>query len=184
MAIVMREIPEVHLLLVGGATETEYRDLIQSEILRQDLHLNVTVLGERDDVAAILKACDVGVLSSASEGLPLALLEYGIAGLPAVATKVGQCAEVLKYGQAGVLVQPGLPDQLAEALISLLQSSERRSVLGTELNRHVKENYSQDSVMKRVCSVYETVFDHRGSQENPGVEHIITTRSEGIQKEP
>ena len=80
-------------------------------------------MGPRNDVPAILRACRIGVLSSASEGLPLALLEYGKHGLAAVSTAVGQCPEVLDNGYAGVLVPASSPDQFSDAIVGLLDRS-------------------------------------------------------------
>jgi glycosyltransferase involved in cell wall biosynthesis len=150
MACVIGQAPTAHLLLVGAAIEPDYYELIQNEIAWQALDQHVSLLGERHDVSAILKKCDIGVLSSASEGLPLALLEYGMAGLPVVATHVGQCPEVLEEGQAGILVPSKSPDRLAEALLSLLQSPNRRDALGQQLHR--------------VCQVYEAVLSTRRRQ--------------------
>ncbi len=65
MRIVARHNPKAHLLLLGNGSDPG------------ELPPNVTWLGSRSDVPAVLKACDVGVLSSRSEGMPLALLEYG-----------------------------------------------------------------------------------------------------------
>ena len=96
---VLQRMPTAHLLLVGAENDGPYGDQIRREIARQALNGSVSVLGSRRDVPAILAECDVGVLSSVSEGLPLALLEYGLAGLPGVATAVGQCPEVLDYGR-------------------------------------------------------------------------------------
>jgi len=56
--------------------------------------------------------------------MPLALIEYGMNALPAIATQVGQCAEVLDDGKAGILVPPATPNALAEAIIGLLEISD------------------------------------------------------------
>jgi glycosyltransferase involved in cell wall biosynthesis len=164
MACVIGQAPTAHLLLVGAAIEPDYYELIQNEIAWQALDQHVSLLGERHDVSAILKKCDIGVLSSASEGLPLALLEYGMAGLPVVATHVGQCPEVLEEGQAGILVPSKSPDRLAEALLSLLQSPNRRDALGQQLHRRVQERYSPGRVSEQVCQVYEAVLSTRRRQ--------------------
>ena len=157
MALVIRQVPTVHLLLVGAATEPEYSAVVRREIVQQGLEGNITLLGAAR-LYAILKACDIGVLSSASEGLPLALIEYGMAGLAAVATNVGQCGEVLDEGRAGILVPPASPEQLAEALLSLLKFPERRLALGKQLHRRVQERYSPGPIMDQVCQVYERVL--------------------------
>ncbi|MBI3359810.1 MAG: glycosyltransferase, partial [Chloroflexi bacterium] len=126
-----------------------------------DLH-NVSFLGERMDVAGILAACDIGVLSSRSEGLPLALIEYGRAGLPVVTTSVGQTAEVVDSGRAGLLVEPADPRVLAEALIHLLRSPRKRVLFGSRLRCRVEEIYSPENAMRQICEVYSSILRSRG----------------------
>ena len=169
MALVVQRQPAAHLLLVGAAKDAACLDLLKKEISQLELGAHVSLLGERHDVAAILRACDIGVLSSASEGLPLALIEYGMAGLPVVATDVGQCSEVLDHGRAGMLVVPGAARLLAEALLSLLESPDRRAALGLQLRTRVQGFYSAGTIIERVCRVYETVL----RQDRPGGTQLI-----------
>ena len=147
----MEKVPEAHLLLAGGDVEPDYAARVREEAGGQ-----VTFLGLRPDVPDLLRGCDVGVLSSASEGFPLSLLEYGRAGLAAVATRVGQCPEVLEG--AGILVPPGDPGALAEALLALLNDPARRRELGERLGRRVRERYSAAAVMERLEAVYHKVL--------------------------
>lgn len=159
MALVVQKVPQAHLLVVGGARgDQKYLDLIQETIVRLKLDQHVSLLGERKDVNAILRSCSVGVLSSAGEAFPLSLLEYGLAGLPAVSTKVGQCAEILNEGQAGLLVDQGSPDQLAEALMGLLKSPERQSTLGNELRQRVEALYGSKRALEEMGKVYESAL--------------------------
>jgi glycosyltransferase involved in cell wall biosynthesis len=157
MSHVVREMPAAHLLLVGAVADQSYLDRVQRQIAEAGLGQNVSLLGERQDVSSILQACDVGVLSSVSEGFPLSLIEYGTAKLPAVATSVGQCADVLDQGQAGLLVPSGAAEQMAESLLLLLRSSERRLALGEAFHQHVQRNYSAAAVIDQICKVYESV---------------------------
>ncbi|MGP8253010.1 MAG: glycosyltransferase family 4 protein, partial [Terracidiphilus sp.] len=96
-----------------------YRDTVLARIPALKLDRHVSYLGPQQRVAPILRGCDIGVLSSLSEGLPLSLLEYGAAGLASVATEVGQCGEVLDGGKTGILVPAGSPSRLSEALLRL-----------------------------------------------------------------
>jgi glycosyltransferase involved in cell wall biosynthesis len=166
MAHVARRHPTAHLLLVGAAPNAAYRTEIEEEIARLDLARRVTLLGERRDVHAILRACDVGVLSSIAEGLPLALVEYATAGLASVATRVGQCAEVLNEGRAGLLVPAREPEQLAAALSSLLDAPVQRVALGEMFRRHARRLYSADAIVGQVCEVYERVLHARDERRN------------------
>jgi glycosyltransferase involved in cell wall biosynthesis len=158
MRSVLRSLPEAHLILLGHGTETECFKQVESEIANNGLKGHVSVLGPRKDVNAVLKGCDLGVLSSASEGLPLALLEYGMASLPVVATQVGQCEEVLSSGRCGVLVPPCDSQQLAGAIMSLLKSEEKRRELGRKLNARVQRAYSSQKVIQQIAEVYEAAL--------------------------
>lgn len=159
MSLVTREVPGAHLLLVGDSAEPPYVATIRSQITQLGLDGAVTYMGPRSDVPAILRGCDIGVLSSASEGLPLALLEYGRAGLAAVATSVGQCPEVLDNGVAGMLVRPGSAEDLARALVRLLRDREERTQYASRFLRRIDDLYHPRRIMGRICDVYDTVLE-------------------------
>jgi glycosyltransferase involved in cell wall biosynthesis len=157
-AIVVRRVPDVHLLLVGPTIDTQHLRAIRDEVASLGLAQNVTFLGQRTDVSAILRGCDIGVLSSTSEGLPLSLLEYGVAGLAAVATRVGQCSDVLDQGRAGSLVPPSSPVEAADAIVDLLSSPEKRLAFGAGLRERISNSYSAKSTMRQICAAYDVVL--------------------------
>ena len=161
VALVRQQQPDVQLFLVGRTGEDVYAAECRRLISALGLRENVWMMGERSDAAELLSACDIGVLSSSSEGLPLALLEYGIAGLAVVATAVGQCAEVLDGDRAGILVPPAQHEPLAEALLSLLNKPARRLQLGDALRERVLKNHSLAAVMPQVLSVYSAVLGNK-----------------------
>lgn len=161
MQMIVRQVPSAHLLLMGSLGDAEYSQKVRDEIGASELDNNVTWLGTREDVPDILKACDVGVLSSVSEGLPLALLEYGMAGLPAVATAVGQCPDVLDGGRAGILVPPASPESLAQAILFLLESPQKRAIFGARLDQHVRERFDPRAITEQICCIYDTVAQSR-----------------------
>jgi glycosyltransferase involved in cell wall biosynthesis len=157
MTIVIRQVPDAHLLLIGGGTDASCRGALVEQIARDGLGGHVSLLGERLDADAILPYCDIGVLSSEVEGFPLAVAEYGHARLAVVATRVGQCPDVLDNGAAGLLVDPHQPDQLAEAIVSLLNSALLRRALGETLQRRVRERYGPEPILRQICGLYERV---------------------------
>jgi glycosyltransferase involved in cell wall biosynthesis len=151
--------PEATLLLVGSESNEVQASRVRESIHRKNLERNIFLLGSRNDVRSILSACDIGVLSSVSEGMPLALLEYGMAGLPTVATRIGQIPEVLDEGRAGLLVAPRQPNTLCDALRSLLSSPESQARFGKELNRRVEAEYGEETIIRRLIGIYSTVLD-------------------------
>jgi glycosyltransferase involved in cell wall biosynthesis len=140
---VRAEVPEARLFWVGRPGITTMGEA------------GIVALGERNDVPSVLASCDVGILSSRVEGLPMALLEYGAAGLGAICTRVGQCEEVALDGQAALLVNPSNPQELAHAIIGLLRSPERRIALGCALRARVAVNYSVDTAWRSLQPIYE-----------------------------
>ena len=155
---VRESVPDVHLLVVGAPSEPGYAEHVHQQIRSLKLEKNVEILGYRQDVNAILSECDIGVLSSVSEGLPLALLEYGGASLPVVATDVGQCREVLENGQAGILVPPSSPDEMARALVGLLASQDRRAQLGAALHECVRSKHDPQVIIRQICQIYTSLL--------------------------
>ncbi len=151
MRLARLEDERLHLLQVGDGTPEARADLARS-IRAAGLEQHVSVLGHRDDVPALLRASDAAVLASRSEGFPLVLLEYGVAGLPTIATEVGQCGEVLDQGNAGLLVAPGDSAALARAMLRAVAPEHRQ--LGETLRRRVHAHYAAHSIVERITSRY------------------------------
>jgi glycosyltransferase involved in cell wall biosynthesis len=161
---VHQQIPQAHLFLIGKDSQDDYSEQLKSQIQAYNLKHQVHVLGSRNDVAAILQQCAVGVLSSEFEGLPVALLEYGLAGLPVVCTRVGECAEVLDQGNAGILVPPKDADALAHAIISLLSNQEKAKALGNQLLARINQFYSKDAVIKQLLVCYHYILETKTNE--------------------
>jgi glycosyltransferase involved in cell wall biosynthesis len=117
--------PDVQLILAGDGPLEESLRARASE-LPYDLRLT----GRIRDVKKFLGALDVFVLPSHSEAMPLALLEAMWSGLPIIATPVGGVPEAVTDGESALMVRPGDPAALSEALQSLLDDDELASRLG------------------------------------------------------
>lgn len=157
-AEVVRGAPDAQLLLAGAISDPAYERRLREAVNRLGLERSVVFLGRRDDVASLLSACDIGVLSSRFEGLPMALLEYGMAGLPVVSTAAGQCAAVLDDGRAGVVVPTQDAPALAAGVLDLLASPERRLALGQRLRARVAAEHGPEAVLSRICAIYSSVL--------------------------
>lgn len=166
LALVVHRFPQAHLLLVGAVNDPAYAERIKEMIVFLSLQERVSMMGPRNDVGRILQVCDVGVLSSATEGLPMALLEYGAAGLPSVATNVGQCGEVLDHGRVGALVSPAAPGDLAFALETLLSNPAESARLGMQFKKRIQQTYSPARVLEQVDAVYKLALNGRRRRES------------------
>lgn len=150
------------LYLVGGHFNDDYYRHISGRIVSEpELKGRVHILGSRNDVAAILDACDVGILSSLSEGLPVSLLEYGMTRLPVVCTEVGECSFVLDGGSCGELVPPQNSAALANAIIKVLENPEEAQAKAEKLYNRVVEYFSKDEAVKKIIGVYKSLVGDR-----------------------
>ena len=105
------------------------------------------------DIYGILKKCDIGVLSSVSEGLPLALLEYGISGLAVVTTNVGQCEMVVNiYGKC---VSSDDPDELARAIIYYIKHPDEKQSDADLFKKHIENKFSIRGIIPKLVSYYD-----------------------------
>lgn len=146
------ERPDSHLVLVGeGSLKSEVERLVREG----GLGGRVRLLGVRRDVPELLSAADGYVLSSAWEGMPVAVLEASAVGLPVVATSVGGVPEVVEDGTTGLLVPPGNPAALADAMIRLESlSQEGRADMGRRGRTLVEERYG----IERVMQIWERLY--------------------------
>jgi glycosyltransferase involved in cell wall biosynthesis len=119
--------PRARLLLVGEGPE---RGKIEALVRELGLEGHVRFLGLRQDVARLLPAADVFLLTSISEGIPLTVIEAMAAGLPVVSTRVGGLAEVVEEGATGLLAPAGDDAALAAHLHRLVEDAELRRRLG------------------------------------------------------
>ena len=151
--------PDWHLLLVGEDRGDDYSAKLKAFIAEKGLENSVHILGVRSDSTDILLASAMGVLSSESEGLPVALLEYGLAGLPVVVTNVGECAEVVDNGKCGILVTSKNPDRLAEAMGELAQKPENAKCLSEKFQKRIRKLYAKEAIIDRVLKIYRELLD-------------------------
>ncbi|HEV8585523.1 MAG TPA: glycosyltransferase [Methylomirabilota bacterium] len=135
---VLETSPEARLVIIGDGPR---RRELEAAIGAHGLRGRVVLLGERLDVAALLPALDVFVLSSIQEGLSLALLEAMACARPVVVTDVGAAAGVVGDGDAGLVVAPKDAEGLAAAIAFLLSDREGAALLGGRARRLVERRY-------------------------------------------
>jgi glycosyltransferase involved in cell wall biosynthesis len=148
------------LLLVGhGSLQVETESLAQSLGLGD----RVRFLGVRSDVPEVMASADGYVMSSAWEGMPIALLEAAAAGLPIVATRVGGNHEVVRDGESGYLVPPRDHEALGQAMLRLMQQApEERRAMGERGREHVRVHYGLGRVVERWEDLYRQVSARKG----------------------
>jgi len=141
------------LHLIGANFEDQYSGSVLNAVKNSPVSNHIFYYGAQAEISGLLGQANLGILSSRSEGLPVALLEYGMAGLPVIVTEVGQCREVV--GDFGFLVPPNDPEALAEAITSYFKNPEKRKKDAFEFQQNILKNYSEKSVLSSLIEFYK-----------------------------
>lgn len=147
---------DAHLILVGDG---ELRDDLMRQMHALGIAQSVVFTSSTNDTAAYLRACDAFVLSSRTEGMPVALLEAMACGLPCVATRVGGSVDVLEDGTSGRLVAPEDAAALAKALAEALATP----AWGVRARQRIQDRYAIDAVAQRYVTLYESLLNGRNA---------------------
>jgi len=148
------------LLWIAGDGATAEAANLRSMAVALGLQDAVRWLGLRRDILALLDGADGFVLSSAWEGMPLALGEAMAMEKPVVATEVGGVGELM--GETGVLTPSGNPDALAGSMIALMQkSAEDRYMLGRAARARIQSKFSMDAKADEWEALYRKVLERR-----------------------
>lgn len=143
--------PNCHLYLVGGGElESEMKQLAK----RLNIYHNITFVGDTHDIKKYLSIADIGVFPSNKEGLPIALLEKMIAGIPIIASNIEELKHLITDGQNGLLFESNNSEKLAEQLIRLINDNELRDFLGKNAKEFVKNRFSSTNFGKQYLEFY------------------------------
>ena len=148
---------EARLELAGaGPEEGPLRALARERGIDED----VEFLDSVADVPALLAGCSFTVLPSLSEGMPNAVLESLAHGRAVIASAVGGVPEILGHG-GGVLVPPGDPEALADAMCALLTDPALAARLGAEGRALVHERFGIDRMVDESLRLYSRLLAAR-----------------------
>ena len=147
-----------HFVLVGDG---DLRNEIIAQANRLQIAERVHLLGDRKDASKIVAAFDVAVLASLHEGLPNAVMEAMVAGVPVVATAVGGVKELIENGETGFLAPPANAEELAQKISFILSHREPAQFLAIRGRHSIVERFGMERMVESVEQLYEEVL---GSQ--------------------
>ena len=147
--------PELRLLLVGDG---ELRKDLEDQIDRLGIGEVTRLVGWREDVAELLDACDIFVLTSLNEGLGLVLVEAMAKKLPVVATEVGGVPEVVDDGQTGLLVPALEPSAISAAITRLAKDKPTRTAYGQDGYARAHRLFSIEKTVANTETLYRDLL--------------------------
>ena len=148
----IRKHHDATITFIGGGPALE-----ECKQRAKDLNLEqwVTFLGSIDGVADELEKCNLFVMSSLDEGLPIAAIEAMRAKLPLVLTNVGGCRELIEDN--GYLVQPNI-DEIADAVVDFGRDIEKQKKMSEASFRLFEEKFTLDAMIRGYSEIIEEVF--------------------------
>jgi glycosyltransferase involved in cell wall biosynthesis len=149
--------PQAHLLLVGWFDRAE--DALSSEVrARIETHPRIHCTGFVTDTAPYYRAMDVMVLATWREGFPNVVLEAAATGIPVITTECTGSRDSVLPEVTGLLIPPGYPQAISEAVLSLLADPARRQCMGAAARAWICENYASDHVLELAVSFYKSLL--------------------------
>jgi glycosyltransferase involved in cell wall biosynthesis len=156
-ALLRKKRPDVHYLLAGADVDIG-NTALASWLDEHGLRDSFTLLGERDDIPRLLAAVDALVLPSLSEAFPLVVGEAMAVGVPCIASDVGDTRFLI--GDTGLVVPPGDPEVLANAIDEFLSRPESdRQSCGVRARQRVLDNFEISRIIARYEDLCERLLD-------------------------
>lgn len=151
--------PEWKLCLAGGSPEPGTVEKIRAIAKASGLENRILLLGERNDAMEMMKRAGIYVQPSYFEALGLALQEAMFYGCPSIGTRVGGIPELIDHERTGLLIEPGQPSQMAQALETLMSNAALREKYGNAAtNSVVEKGMTAEQMCARHVELYESIL--------------------------
>ena len=161
--LVVQQLPDVRFVILG---EGELRDHLERQVREHRLEKHVVLPGFRTDVVGCIKAFDLFVMSSVTEGLGTSLLDAMAAARPIVATTAGGIPELVVHRVNGLLVPPRDARALADAIVGALGDAVMRQRMGDAGFARVTERFTVERMVAATAAEYARVA-RRGHGADP-----------------
>jgi glycosyltransferase involved in cell wall biosynthesis len=159
-AVVLEAVPDARLLLVGWFDSAE--DALSEELqARIKAHPQIHLTGFVNDTAPYYRAMDVMVLPTWREGFPNVVLEAAATGIPVVTTISTGSRDSVVPEVTGLLIPPGYPEAISEAVLGLLSNPERRRRMGKAARAWILEHFVNDRVLALTRDCYISLLHAR-----------------------
>jgi glycosyltransferase involved in cell wall biosynthesis len=162
---VVAQLSSARLILVGQGPEQQ---AIRTLVNQLGLSRNVLFLGLRTDIPRLLRAADLFLLTSISEGIPLTLIEAMAVRLPVVSTDVGGTGEVVAAEETGLLAPAGDDDALARAVLRLAGDATLRRNMGQRGQERARRLFSEVQMHGQYVELYREMLDGRSAGSKAG----------------
>jgi glycosyltransferase involved in cell wall biosynthesis len=154
LKIAVIKIPDVHLNIVGHG-DAQLINQLKEFIANNNLEKNVSFEGYKSNIYDYLTNADIMIVPSISEGFGLVFLEAMNAKIPIIGFDVAATNEIIKHDETGQLVELKNEEQLAEAIVDLFDSPQKRNYLSSKAFTRLKSYFSLDRMVSQTIEFYK-----------------------------
>ncbi len=154
--IVVSKYPDCSFHLVGKDFNDAYSMDLKTKIKANNLENHVFIYGSKNDTDYIISQADICILTSVSEGLPVALIEYGMHKKPVVCTAVGEIPNIIINQKNGYLAPSNNVIAFTNNLLILIENENQRNDMAQEFYKTIYEEYSEKKVINKYLDWIET----------------------------
>ena len=153
---ILMKYPNARLLLVGEGKNRKYFEQLANSL---NLENKIIFLGNRNDIPQILKATDIFVSPSLRDGMPGAVMEAMVAGLPIVATDADGSKDLIKDYKNGILIPIKDSNAIAEKVIELINNKELADKLGKNARETIAKHFTAEKMVCAYQKLYNTMME-------------------------
>jgi glycosyltransferase involved in cell wall biosynthesis len=146
----------VKVLMIGEGPERKELEVLAAE---EKAEQKIIFTGFQNEIESWLPAMDFFVLPSLTEGTPMALLEAMACGIPVVASAVGGVPQVIDSGKNGMLVTPGKPEEIKDAISLLYKNEALRNDISREAKETIRLRYNVEDWIGKLEAEYLKILD-------------------------
>ena len=159
VAFARGELPALRSIIIGDGPLRSHLESFASSLGIADF---VQFLGERKDVGELIQCYDAFLLTSFIEGMPNAVMESQLLGVPVVATRAGGTVDLIRDGETGLLAPIGDYQALASCLVRLFTEDGLRERISLAAAKQITEAYTIEQLVARTEAVYRDLLDPNG----------------------
>lgn len=160
--LVIEGFENVELILIGGGSELLF---IKELINRYNIGEQVRCVGNQENVIPYLKECDIFVLPSLNEAMPISLLEVMAAGKPIIASRVGDIPNIINDHENGILINPKCENDIYLALKELILNQELRYKIGLNAYETFHQKFSARKFAEEYSRFYQEIIKANNQEE-------------------
>ena len=142
-----------------GTNKKEYLQQVEAYVQEHELSQYVHIMGHQDDVFAVLKDMNLGVVSATDEAFGRTTIEFMLMKMPVVVSDSGANAELIRDGQDGYIYASGEADALAEAIKRYVDQPELLQVQGESARQYAMDNFSAEKNAEAIYKVINEVMN-------------------------